>query len=214
MRPLQCHYDSIATQIAIRFPLFGGVCKTIAMSHRHAFRQWGPNEATSPSPRSVYVIRVVFMRELALEAVLSKEQTTRLLTLAQWIYACTEKFTLQSYHDLQNTWKAAEHHTTPVSTYHSRHFWKCHCFCASLPRLILPSNLRMSLRQKCSQYTIGRYGIEHAIYWGTLMLARISFLMRSTCQSLMEDHLCASLTNHGQQTSFGIYKYVYITHMF
>ena len=46
--------------------------------------------------------------ELALEAVLSKEQTTWFLTLAQWIHACMEKFTLQSYHDLQNTWKAAE----------------------------------------------------------------------------------------------------------
>ena len=60
--------------------------------------------------------------ELALEAALSKEQTTRLLTLAQRIHAHTEKFTLQSYHDLQNTWKAAEHHMTPVSTYHPHHF--------------------------------------------------------------------------------------------
>ena len=60
--------------------------------------------------------------ELTLEAALSKEQTTRLLTLAQQIHARTEKFTLQSYHDLQNTWKAAEHRTTPVSTYHPHHF--------------------------------------------------------------------------------------------
>ena len=60
--------------------------------------------------------------ELALEAALSKEQTTRLLTLAQRIHARTEKFTLQSYHDLQNMWKAAEHRMTPVSTYHPHHF--------------------------------------------------------------------------------------------
>ena len=59
--------------------------------------------------------------ELALEAALSKEQTTRLLTLAQRIHVRTEKFTLQSYHDLQNTRKAAEHRTTPVSTYHPHH---------------------------------------------------------------------------------------------
>ena len=41
--------------------------------------------------------------ELTLEATLSKEQTTQLLTLAQQIHVCMEKFILQSYHDLQNT---------------------------------------------------------------------------------------------------------------
>ena len=168
-----------------------------------------------PDPWYPFWSRLDFeFAELALEAALSKEQTTRLLTLAQRIHARTEKFTLQSYHDLQNTWKAAEHCTTPVSTYNPHHSWQYHRVCTSLPRSILLSNLRMSLRQKCSQYTIGHCGIGHAIYWGTLTLARTLFLMRSACQSLTEDHSCASLTNHGQQTSFGICKYVCITHMF
>ena len=60
--------------------------------------------------------------ELTLEAALSKEQTTQLLTLAQRIHTHTEKFTLQSYHDLQIHGKQLSTAQHPVSTYHPHHF--------------------------------------------------------------------------------------------
>ena len=96
----------------------------------HSFSEFAQGNATqayepdsSTDPLYPFWSRLDFeFAELTLEAALSKEQTTRLLTLAQRIHACTEKFTLQSYHDLQNTWKVAEHRTTPVSTYYLHHF--------------------------------------------------------------------------------------------
>jgi len=66
--------------------------------------------------------------DLALEAALSKEQTNRLLKLAQRIRSNKEQFTLRDYNDVECSWRAGSHRMPAVS--------QC-CYCLLIGTLII-----------------------------------------------------------------------------
>lgn len=90
-------------------------------SHSHFPAPPVPNP--NRDPRSLFQTLLDFeVTKLVLEVALNKDQTECLIKLLQQVHGQPEKFTIENYADMQETWDTSEAHLTLVDDLFSTHF--------------------------------------------------------------------------------------------